>query len=267
MNLINKLHHKLVMESTSSQSFREDIEYPLIKAIDTYKRNGSWKGMFNVLAKYLTYIYWKPLIITASIVLLTTVYSFKTIDDIKWKCIEINCQLYDKTLYSDSVYRELVNIIESKDYLRYNIFKTTEVLIPRNVPKEHIQLMLQESRDRDIPQRLYFKLIQTESRFDSSAKSPVGATGYMQLMPSTYTAYASQIGVTTHTPTTNIKVGTYLLQQLHSYWRKMYPSDPERVWKLTLASYNAGIGNVIDANNQVPEFHETKTYINKILNK
>lgn len=84
----------------------------------------------------------------------------------------------------------------------------------------------------------------TESRFDSTAKSGVGASGVMQVMPRTM----QRMGIpdSMHMDTrTNIMAATSLLKSLDYIFRRI--EDPDEKINFILASYNAGIGQVSDA--------------------
>ena len=81
-----------------------------------------------------------------------------------------------------------------------------------------------------------------ESRFDRKAKSPAGAIGLMQMLPST----AREFGVRDlRDPEQAIRAGVAYLAWLHS---RLEPelTVKDRIW-FALASYNAGFGHVRDA--------------------
>lgn len=85
-------------------------------------------------------------------------------------------------------------------------------------------------------------LIYQESMFKPSNKSWVGASGLMQLMPST----AKEMGVTNiHDPEQNIKAGSKYLAKMHSYWEQI-PDSVQRI-KFAMASYNCGYSHIKDA--------------------
>jgi soluble lytic murein transglycosylase-like protein len=99
---------------------------------------------------------------------------------------------------------------------------------------------------------LIHAVIQTESGFNAMAVSPAGAQGLMQLMPE----LQEELGVTDpFSPRQNIMAGTEYLKRLLT----RHHGDVA----LTLASYNAGPGNVSKYKG-VPPFKETRAYVRKI---
>lgn len=93
--------------------------------------------------------------------------------------------------------------------------------------------------------RLIVAVMKQESRFDDEAQSERGALGLMQVMPVTQREIAGrlQIDDTTH-PASNIRMGVYYLRELYAMFDGVNEADRLR---LTLASYNAGLGRVYDA--------------------
>lgn len=105
----------------------------------------------------------------------------------------------------------------------------------------------------NVPLSLLKAVAKAESGYRADAVSPCGAQGIMQLMPQT----SASLGVTNpFDPEENIMAGAKCLAQK----LKAYDGDI----KLTLASYNAGSGNVKKYGG-IPPFKETKNYIEKVL--
>lgn len=89
-----------------------------------------------------------------------------------------------------------------------------------------------------------------ESRFEHNAVSWAGAFGVMQLMPTT----AEQYGVDSlSSPRHNIRAGVLYLSWLDKHWESIIEDEEERV-KFSLASYNVGLGHVIDARNLAAKY-------------
>jgi soluble lytic murein transglycosylase len=118
-----------------------------------------------------------------------------------------------------------------------------------------------------------YGLIRQESRFVMDARSHVGASGLMQVMPATAKWTAKKIGLTNFTPDqitdreVNVAIGTGYL--------KLVLDDFEGSMPMATAAYNAGPsrprqwrnGPVLDAAiwaENIP-FHETRDYVKKVL--
>ena len=96
-------------------------------------------------------------------------------------------------------------------------------------------------------------LIQVESKFRPTARSPKGAMGLMQLMPST----ARAIGLrNARDPVQNILGGAYYLRNLANRF--------EGDLYFTLAAYNAGPG-AVQRYRGVPPYPETQSYVRQVL--
>jgi soluble lytic murein transglycosylase-like protein len=94
-------------------------------------------------------------------------------------------------------------------------------------------------------------LIQVESGYRPRARSPKGAMGLMQLMPSTAREYKVR---NPYDPKANIEAG---IKHLKSLIDRMGVD-------LALAAYNAGEGAVKKFNG-IPPYRETRNYVSKIL--
>lgn len=92
--------------------------------------------------------------------------------------------------------------------------------------------------------RLLASMVCQESRFDPSAQSWMGAYGLMQIIPSTSMRYG--IDSISATPEQSLNAGTSYIRRLDNYWKDYIDDKDERI-KFVLASYNVGLGHVIDA--------------------
>lgn len=115
-------------------------------------------------------------------------------------------------------------------------------------------------------------LILQESYYNPKAKSRVGATGLMQLMPPTAKEHAQRLGIVfagsrLEDPDVNIRLGTFHLRMLVNLFRGEIP--------LAVASYNAGQGNVMKWRRAAPAkpmdeflesipFPETRNYVKRV---
>ncbi|MGH1353131.1 MAG: lytic transglycosylase domain-containing protein [Methyloligellaceae bacterium] len=98
-------------------------------------------------------------------------------------------------------------------------------------------------------------VISVESCFNHKAVSRAGAMGLMQLMPAT----AKWLGVTdAFDSSQNLEAGARYLKQL----AKRFDND----YKLALAAYNAGPGNVRKYKG-IPPFSETQRYVKKVMSR
>lgn len=113
-------------------------------------------------------------------------------------------------------------------------------------------------------------LIHQESYFNAKAKSAVGATGLMQLMPATGRELAGRFHISPRldNPETNIRLGTAHFKMLVN----LFNGSNE----LAIASYNAGQGRVQQWRRAAPAkpmdefieaipFRETRTYVKHVV--
>lgn len=84
-----------------------------------------------------------------------------------------------------------------------------------------------------------------ESRFNPNVTSRFGATGLMQVMPSTAQALGMQASSLSN-PETNVLTATKLLSNLDKTLQsRVY--DPDERMKFVIAAYNSGLGHVYDS--------------------
>lgn len=140
-------------------------------------------------------------------------------------------------------------------------------------PAPHRDVMQAYTRQVDLDDAWVYGLIRQESRFVQVAKSNVGASGLMQLMPATAKWVAKKLGLKrfhhglVNELDTNIALGTY-------YLKHVYDSlDGSPV--LATAAYNAGPGRARRWQDVKPmegtiyiesiPFNETRDYVKKVL--
>lgn len=91
--------------------------------------------------------------------------------------------------------------------------------------------------------RLIASLAYQESKFNNELESWAGARGLMQMMPETARRFG---GDSIMTAEKSIITGIKFLNYLEDYWEKQIPDSAQRL-PFVLASYNAGLGHILDA--------------------
>ncbi|MEO0872648.1 MAG: lytic transglycosylase domain-containing protein, partial [Pseudomonadota bacterium] len=107
------------------------------------------------------------------------------------------------------------------------------------------------ARQHGIPEDLFLRLVNQESRWNAKAKSHKGAYGLAQLMPGT----AAYLGVDPKDPRQNLEGGARYLKEQYVKFRD---------WRLALAAYNAGPHRV-EQYGGIPPFKETQNYVRIIM--
>ncbi len=117
------------------------------------------------------------------------------------------------------------------------------------------------AKEYDFDWRLVVAQMFQESSFNPGAKSWVGARGLMQVMPDT----GKQVGETKlFDPETSVRAGLKYLQWLYRKFEGKGISPENKMW-FTLASYNAGLGHVYDAQDLAEEKGwERKEWFNNV---
>ncbi len=140
-------------------------------------------------------------------------------------------------------------------------------------PAPHADLMAQYTRQTGLDDAWVYGLIRQESRFVHVARSSVGASGLMQLMPATARWVAKKLGIrdfrqsSVNEIDTNIAFGTYYLKHV------LDQLDGHPV--LATAAYNAGPGRAKRWRDIRPmegaiyaetiPFNETRDYVQKVM--
>ncbi|MHB1215435.1 MAG: transglycosylase SLT domain-containing protein [Thiobacillus sp.] len=134
-------------------------------------------------------------------------------------------------------------------------------------------LAQQSARENEIDEAWVFGLMRQESRFVNVARSGVGASGLMQIMPATARWIANRLGIKRfdphemQDPATNIRFGAYYLKHVQT------SLDGSPV--LATAAYNAGPGRAQRWRDTRPmeaavyiesiPFAETRDYVKKVM--
>jgi len=200
--------------------------------------------------------------------LLFAVFSLSNIVDSRAESSDdaVNAQLIERNRVMEEQIATLQKELYLKDLIQYVEFDA-EIIIPEHFDAEYVEYIFNLSMQLGIPTRTAFRLIHTESRFTETAISPVGASGLMQLMPATRDMYSKLLCSDTlnlNRSKEDIYIGLNLLNDLHGFWTSRGNSN-DYSWKLSLASYNAGKGNVLKYKG-IPPFKETQDFV-KFINK
>ena len=148
-----------------------------------------------------------------------------------------------------------------------------EVDLAQRYPTPHRELLEAKARAGGLDPALVYGLIRQESRFITDARSHVGASGLMQLMPATARWTAKQLGV----PYTPQQIDNREMNlQLGIAYLKRLADDFEGSLAMATAGYNAGPGRprrwreggaVMEPAawaESIP-FNETRDYVKKVL--
>jgi soluble lytic murein transglycosylase len=100
-------------------------------------------------------------------------------------------------------------------------------------------LFLKNSKKYQVPSSYIYAITRQESSFDQFASSPVGATGYMQLMPATAKETAQKIGLKSYKKQAQLTQGHINVQLGTAYFDSLLTRyKGNRI--LATAAYNAG---------------------------
>lgn len=155
---------------------------------------------------------------------------------------------HEKTMMK-RYFEELKWIPESKTYNYENYIKKKGDLSPFD------DLFKDEAKRIGWDWQLLASIAFHESRFRPDVKAWSGARGLMGIMPATGRAYGAN-KEDLMDPKESIRVAASLLDKLYTYF-KDNPNKDEAM-KLTLASYNAGYGHVLDAQRLAKKYGENE---------
>ena len=187
-------------------------------------------------------------------ILLTLFISTGAAADI-YKFTDTDGRIYYTDEPRHSLYKRIIKSIIKTTISHYSNNYTGKVRTFSGANKKRFAELIQQASFRhQVDAKLVHAVIQTESAYNSSAQSPAGAVGLMQLMPDT----ARRFGVTDRNdPDQNVDGGTRYLK----YLIKMFNPNLE----LAVAAYNAGENAVIKYNNSIPPYPETQNYVKQVL--
>lgn len=172
---------------------------------------------------------------------------------------------------------KMVNDMEKEQYIRmYNeiyqrsliqqIEFESEVIIPDCFSFKYVEYAYNLANQLGLSTRTVFRLIFKESSFIDSVRSNMGAHGLMQLMPDTRVLFRNKLRTDTLNLDKNqedIYIGLHIVKGQYEYWRERGNSE-NYSWKLSLATYNAGIV-AVKKYNGIPPIKETTDFIAFIL--
>jgi soluble lytic murein transglycosylase len=131
-------------------------------------------------------------------------------------------------------------------------------------PLRYDQIVRGHARNYRLEPQLLAAVIYQESKFDAGARSGSGAVGLMQLRPDTAKGIAVRTGGSAFrvadltNPEINVRYGCWYLRHLYRKYGE---------WRLVLAAYNAGQGNVDrwrdERRDDIP-FAETRHYVDRV---
>lgn len=125
---------------------------------------------------------------------------------------------------------------------------------PATVPSGYGEVINQAAQQNNIPPEILAGLIATESNFNPTAVSPVGARGLAQFMPAT----AAEFGVDVNDPMSSIDGAARYLRYLVDYFK----GDMNKA----IYAYNGGMGNIERFGGPIPGNQENQEYLTKVLN-
>ncbi|WP_395825941.1 transglycosylase SLT domain-containing protein [Collimonas sp.] len=158
-----------------------------------------------------------------------------------------------------------------------NTSERTKVEIDFNqrFPSPHRDVMITNTQNLGLDMAWVYGLIRQESRFVRSARSHVGASGLMQVMPATARYVAKKIGLNGFTNDQIADVNTNIL--LGASYLSMVLNDLDGSQALASAAYNAGPGRPRAWRSTLPgtvegavfaesiPFSETRGYVKNVL--
>ena len=170
----------------------------------------------------------------------------------------------------DWPYLSVLASINSKSWNALNI----------RFPNAKSELFVEAAKQYNVEPTYIYAITRRESSFDQHAKSPVGASGYMQLMPKTAEETAKKIGLTEYSDVEQLNQGEINVQLGTAYFNGLltrydgnrvlataaYNAGPHRVERWTSAEKKKGNKGIeIDSWIDTIPFYETRAYVQNVL--
>ena len=204
-----------------------------------------------------------------TLLFLFTVFSFSNINytNAGSNAVDNGVNEYSYNMLEEKVaeLQKKVAELERKIYVNDLIRKIeleSEVIIPDHFDSEYVEFINHTADSLDITTRTAFRLVFKECSFIDTLTSTAGARGLMQLMPETKLTYQLLLRTDTLNLDKNeedIYIGLNYLKDLYTYW--VHRGNKETLsWRLALASYNAGQGNVLKYKG-IPPYKETQDFV------
>jgi len=209
-------------------------------------------------------------------------YELTALSDMRNAMLEIRAnRKRENSPFADALLADLYNSTGNMELMMLSLRRAYPALatveqdsVPRYFLAMYYPMRYRDSIDKyskanGLDPFLVMGLIHQESYFNPSAKSSVGATGLMQLMPSTGKELAARLGTSSNLtdPKTNIRLGTAHFKMLVN----LFGGNTE----LAVAAYNAGQGRVAQWRRTLPHpmdefleaipFRETRTYVKHVV--
>lgn len=172
-------------------------------------------------------------------------------DRVEWRQDKVFLHQGDSALEFPA---SLVTSVEEEEYVPPPEPQSEPVL---QAPMDAGQLLREAALRHGLPPEFVLSVAAVESGLRQQARSPKGAVGLMQLMPST----ARELKADPTDPVQNADAGARYLRWLLI----KYLDDPYQVRK-ALAAYNAGPA-AVDRFGGVPPYQETQRFVQRVLDQ
>jgi len=161
-----------------------------------------------------------------------------------------------QTLARQAAARAEKSVIRGDDGQQRTVYRAQLKLVPGHIrqrAQRYQQDVNTQAAEQRIPGALVFAIMETESMFNPTARSPAPAFGLMQLVPTggareAYRYLHNEDRIVSdrylYHPGNNIRLGTAFLNRLYYKYLAAIENAESRQWAM-IAAYNTGAGNVL----------------------